>query len=96
MSLQRIDDKVVYVVQFDTMPELPITGLTAEETTYRKLCLQAGWAIGLPFGDNGLKYSEALTHAIETGVITEPGKYAIALVPGKNGGYVIYTIQEPV
>lgn len=53
--LQTIEGITVYVVDFDTMPELPITGRNETE---------------------GL-YAEALTAAIQTGVIREPGKYGL-------------------
>lgn len=54
MALQMVDDKIVYVVDFDTMPDLPITGTDVERP-----------------------YADALTEAIRTGVISEPGKYGI-------------------
>ncbi len=87
---QTIGNKSVYVVDFDTMPELPIKGLTSEELKYRKLLgpiANSMWNTLHP------TYAQALTNAIETGVITEPGKYAIYLVPG-TANYEVYTIQE--
>lgn len=94
---QVIKGKAVYVVDFDTMPELPITGLTAGEQAYvdiRKKLFPLGAPLLL--GDAGWRrptYAQALTRAIEDGVITEPGKYGIHLVPGTED-YEIYTIIE--
>lgn len=95
--MQTIAGKTVYVVEFDTMPELPITGLTEEESEYRMF-------LGRMFGNlNGLladftmrnesKYAEALTDAIETGVITEPGKYGIH-IDQQNNRWDVYKIVE--
>lgn len=101
--MQKIGNRVVYVVDFAIMPELPITGLTEEEQAkrgYKKL-------IGNLFGNisgtlmdlcrnpasDQTTYAEALTHAIETGVITEPGKYGIYIVPN-SAIYEIYKIVE--
>jgi hypothetical protein len=91
---QVIEGKAVYVVEFDTLPELPITGLTDEERTYH-LFMQHN---GATLSGNGVfprtgKYALALTNAIETGVITEPGKYGIHLVPGTDN-YEIHKIIE--
>jgi hypothetical protein len=96
---QVIDGKSVYVVNFDAMPALPITGLTLGEEAYQKLFYQASY----PHGPSGTlagmfakprpTYAEALTDAIKTGVIAEPGKYGIHLVPGTNN-YEIYKIVE--
>ena len=55
--LQIVDGQEVFVVEFDTMPALPITWNTPEEKPYA-LALQA---------------------AIQDGVITEPGKYGLAV-----------------
>lgn len=85
---QTIKGKTVYVVDFDTMPELPITGLTTGEKAYDVLTKHPC---------TGLRYdgsiAQALTSAIETGVITEPGKYGVHLVPGTLD-YEIYKIIE--
>ena len=99
--LQVIDKKLVYVVDFATMPELPITGLTPEEQTW-KTALGAEYPLDHPSGSlvgltQGpmfkITYAKALTHAIENGVITEPGKYGIHLIPGTLD-YEIYKIIE--
>lgn len=34
--LQTVDGREVYVVEFDTMPELPITWMTQEEEPYAR------------------------------------------------------------
>lgn len=39
--IQEIDGKTVYVVEFDEMPKLPITGDTVEEMLYAKAMTQA-------------------------------------------------------
>ena len=92
---QVIEGKSCYVVEFDTMPELPITGLTVEERTYQGIlayaqALAGGW---VDRAMNGL-YARALTHAIETGVITEPGKYAIHIENSTTVAYAIYRVDE--
>lgn len=78
--LQIIEGKMVYVVEFDTMPELPIKGLTAEEEPYERL-LSSGRGYVYPFFDPDYpktgEYAEILTEAFEKGIITEPGKYGI-------------------
>lgn len=65
--LQIVDGRQVYVVDFDAMPELPITGVGEE----------------IPF-------ARALTAAIESGLISEPGKYGIEVV--EEHGRLDYTI----
>jgi hypothetical protein len=96
---QVIKGKGMEVVDFDTMPELPITGLTVGEETYRNLLIAAAGGLDKAYsclGRNALSrstYAQALTNAIETGVITEPGKYGIHLVPGTNN-YEIHKIIE--
>jgi hypothetical protein len=91
---QVIEGKSVYVVEFDTMPELPITGLTTAEQTYLNLTNGRGLsAIRLGDLQRKITYAEALTNAIETGIITEPGKYGIHLVLGTNN-YEIHKIIE--
>jgi hypothetical protein len=96
---QVLGGKGMYVVEFDTMPELPITGLTPGEQMHQDLMYALTYPRG-PLGTLGGRhmlnrptYSEALTHAIETEVITEPGKYGIHLVPGTDN-YEIYKIVE--
>lgn len=97
---QMIDKKSMYVVNLTTMPELPITGLTPGEEAYLKLIKKDQFRKGgVPSLasmalDGKITYAEALTDAIETGVITEPGKYGIYLVPGKKRDYEIYTITD--
>lgn len=78
--MQTIAGKTVYVVEFDTMPELPITGLTEGESMYEKIMekIFGYWHRPLlTYGRHNSLYADALTAAIETGVITEPGKYGI-------------------
>lgn len=94
--LQEIEGKTVYVVDFDTMPELPITGLTEHEAGYNTFLAKiVGNLNGLlcTITQRTSPYALALTNAIETGVITEPGKYGIYLVPGTLN-YEIYRIME--
>jgi hypothetical protein len=71
--LQTINGLDVYVVDFDTLPETPITYATPEEKPY----------------------AAALGAALATGVVTEPGKYAIhVLSDGEPLRYSIFTIKE--
>ena len=76
MILQTVDGREVFVVDFDVMPELPITWNTLDEKPY----------------------ADALANAIQTGVITKPGKYGIAIEepvdPTVTISYSIYTIKE--
>jgi hypothetical protein len=93
--LQIIGGKTVYVVKFDTMPELPITGLTEQEAGYKNILSKIignlnGLLVNMP---RTSAYANALTNAIATGVITEPGKYGIHLVTG-TANYEIYKIVE--
>lgn len=90
---QVLGKKSVYVVDFDTMPVLPITGLTDGESTYNKLLNMLGGSILVNRRQGQGRYAKALTNAIETGVITEPGKYGVHLVPGTDN-YEIYKINE--
>lgn len=91
--LQVIGGKTVYVVEFDTMPELPITGLTDEEQVYKKLTT-VPWLSLADCRGKLITYAQALTDAIETGVITEPGKYGIHLVPGTNDYEIAKIIEK--
>lgn len=79
--LQTIAGKLVYVVEFDTMPELPIVGLTEQEKGYTSILKRlVGNLNGLLATATGLtdsKYAQVLTAAIISGVITEPGKYGL-------------------
>lgn len=92
---QVINGLPVFVVEFDAMPELPITGLTPGEQTYQSLAYLNSYPHGLAASllNKRPTYAEALTDAIQTGVITEPGKYAIHLVPGTTE-YTIYRVVE--
>lgn len=80
--LQQLNGKTVYVVEFDTIPELPITGFIDEETRYNKILAKFGncgctlAALTKPRRDRSV-YAEALEKAIVQGIITEGGKYAI-------------------
>ena len=93
---QIVDGLPVEVVEFDTMPELPITGLTEHEAKYERLL---SLARGFKHESFDPKYprtgptAEALHHAIETGQITEPGKYGIHILPGAKT-YEIHKIIE--
>ena len=70
--LQMVEGEVGYVVEFDTMPELPITGAGME-----------GY------------YAEALTQAIVTGTVTEPGKYFIIIDwATEPHDWHIFTVEE--
>lgn len=69
--LQIVDGLGVFVVDFATMPELPIRG-------------------DLPGSSD---YAWALTDAIETGIVTEPGKYGIHVSQDRQR-YDIYKIIE--
>jgi hypothetical protein len=96
---QVINGKPMEVVDFDTMPELPITGLTSGEQAYRNTLSVVAGGLDRAYSTLGnaalsrITYAQALTHAIETGVITEPGKYGIHLIPGTKD-YEIYKIIE--
>lgn len=91
---QTIGGKSVYVVEFDTMPELPITGLTKGERIYKRLTQPLGPGIGTLGRGIGITYAEILTAAIETGVITEPGKYGLYRVPGTSNWEAYRIIEE--
>lgn len=94
--LQTIEDKTVYVVDFDTMPVLPIKGLTDGEFLYERVMSHARGFRHPLLDDNFTRtgrYARSLTDAIETGIITEPGKYGIYLVPGTLD-YEIHKIVE--
>lgn len=85
--LQTLDGKLVYVVEFDTMPELPIIGLTEEEAAVERMySLARGIQPGFfdPKARTTGTYAEALDAAIREGVITEPGKYGIHIYYDKN------------
>jgi hypothetical protein len=98
--MQTIDGKRVYVVEFDTMPEMPITGLTEEEAQedkyerfldyFRLSPINFALRCVRKQGD----YAWALTEAIKTGVITEPGKYGIHIDTKANRWEVFKIIEE--
>ena len=95
--LQVIEGKTVFVVDFDTMPELPVTGLTPEEQVYEDMLYAASYPHGpsatlAKLCGSTLTYAQALTNAIETGIITEPGKYGIQKKPLNS--YEIHKIVE--
>ena len=98
--LQEIDGKMIEVVEFDTLPELPITGLTQEEAMYMNMHIGAAGGLDRVYSTLGggprirFTYAQALTHAIEYGVITEPGKYGIHLDRATKS-YDIFKIVEP-
>lgn len=79
--LQNIDGKLVYVVEFDTMPELPITGLTEDELLYEQILNENSGGnqtmVTLASLRKGMTYAQILTEAIEVGIITKPGKYGL-------------------
>ena len=93
--LQTIAGKLVYVVEFDTMPELPITGMTQEEADYENILVGVcGKNYGLAHNlTNKEAYAWILTQAIETGVITKPGKYGLHK-DYKNNRWEVYGIPE--
>lgn len=74
--LQTVAGREVFVVEFDTMPELPITWSTEEERPYAQI----------------------LGAAIMTGLITEPGKYGLAIedpTPGSDDlNFTVHAITE--
>ena len=94
--LQVIEGKTVEIVEFDTMPEMPVTGLTREEKIYEDMlymaCRPHGPSASLAAFGSSLTYAQALTNAIETGIITEPGKYAIHKKP--TNSYEVFKIIE--
>lgn len=95
---QVIDGKSMYVVDFDTMPEMPITGLTETEAT-AELAYEMAKGLRPEVAKLNImrktgRYAAALNDAIKTGIITEPGKYGIYLVPGTDR-YEIAKIIEP-
>ena len=94
--MQTIQGKRVYVVEFDTVPELPIYGLTENEELYEGLLSKARGFINRTFDPNYRKtgdYAHALQLAIETGIITEPGKYGIH-VDHKTRRWDVFKIVE--
>lgn len=95
--MQIIDGKKVYVVDFDTMPELPITGLTEYEQKYEDLLSTVKGFIHKsfhPYYSSRGMYAEALTSAIATGIVTEPGKYGIHIDIETNRWEVFKIIEK--
>ncbi len=78
--LQIIEGKSVYIVEFNTMPALPIKGVTPGEIAYE--ALDSYNRAAFPRLESQGTYAEALTNAIKIGIITKPGKYGIHIVPG--------------
>ena len=92
---QQIQGIWMEVVDFDTMPELPITGLTEAEEKYDSLLAMARGFVNRIFDPNSKtpgRTALALTNAIETGIITEPGKYGIHFTSPDD--YQIYKITD--
>ena len=95
--MQTINGKRVYVVEFDTVPELPITGLIEVEAFYENTLSMARGFINRIFDPHRRKtgdYAQALQLAIETGVITEPGKYGIHVDTNTRRWDVFKIIEE--
>ncbi len=94
--LQVIEGKHVYVVDFDTMAELPIQGLTQTELIYETILTKCRGFIHPSFDrefNRTGRYARSLNDAFEKEIITEPGKYGIYLVPG-TADYEIFKIVE--
>jgi hypothetical protein len=91
--LQRIEGKVMEVVDLDEMPQLPITGLTESEATYQRMVGTPYLSLG-SLAPQGRTVAKALTNAIETGIITEPGKYGVHWCGPGSLSYEIYKIDE--
>lgn len=91
--LQNIEGKLVEVVTFSEMPELPVTGLTREEAIYSQLTDTHGAIAKILPPHQGWTYARALTDAIERGIISEPGKYGIHFCNPGTGDYEIYRIS---
>ena len=102
---QEVNGIWMEVVDLKVMPELPVTGYTVHEQTERakyshivktaafgEQFARWGFQVGV-FADwlpeSGL-VARALTAAIEAGLITEPGKYGIEIIGGRN--YNVYTL----
>jgi len=95
--LQYVEGTLVETVEFDTLPETPITGLTEAEAVYETALSRARGYVNPIYDPNyptAGKYAAALTDALDNGVITEPGKYGIHFPTKPYGTYVIYRIEE--
>lgn len=98
---QKLDGHTVYVVDLTPeLPELPIVGWLPGEKEY-EAAISGGGLLGRTIaflcgttsvGRTKSQYAEALQDAIETGIITKPGKYAIH-IDGLN--YSIAAVNEP-
>jgi hypothetical protein len=89
---QKVDGLYMEVVEFDTMPELPITGLTEMEAKVDYLQKMAAFNANTPYRTPFTgRCAEALTSAIQDGIISEPGKYGIHI---QGSQYTIYNILE--
>lgn len=94
--MQIINGIPVEIVEFDTMPELPITGLTeGEQTYYTALAFARGYRDPIydPRFPRTGRVATALQKAIENGIITEPGKYGIHFPYGTED-YQVFAIIE--
>lgn len=81
------------VVDLAEMPQLPITGLTESEAFYQRLIFTPNLSLG-SLGPQGRTIAKALTNAIETGIISEPGKYGVHWCGPGSLSYEIYKIVE--
>jgi len=101
---QEVNGIWMEVLEFKVMPELPVTGLTEHEAmeharyvrfvnTAAWVWAYARWEVSFNSLANMLpesgRVARALTAAIESGLITEPGKYGIEII--NNQKYNVYT-----
>lgn len=95
---QQIQGIWMEIYDFDTMPPLPVYGLT----DFERECKNLIEAYDYPNENTReeklmlfwrqFKHAEALTQAIREGIITEPGKYGIQIVADTE--YVVHKIIE--
>lgn len=78
---QTIQGRPVYVVDLPTIPELPIYAINEPALPAHNYKTRLA------------DYAVALNEAIRTGVITEPGKYAIEINEADKT-WNIYTVNE--
>lgn len=99
---QELNGKTVMIVDFDEIPELPVYGPARSRRMYNRivdafsthgmsLAQMTRAAVGIKTKED--HYAEALTLAIETGIVSGPGKYAIWLSPDLSR-YEIYGVFE--